>query len=150
MNNRILLVVMTAALLTTSTGCGVFRNFLFGRGAKCGLCNRLQAPGSEDWPGSRAGGSRVQHSDLCQPLANRGCNPCGQANTCDPYLTHSDPCGVVGSGMVYGGTTVYGDNFQPRAYQSYMPAIGQGYKVDNDGARIIHEEPLPPGAMAVQ
>ena len=162
MNNRIFLVVMTIAVLSTSTGCGVFRNFLFGRGAKCGLCNRLKAPAQKLGPAAVPAAPTCNTPTYVQPQvpqAHCGCNPnpCGQAATCDPYLSQGYDCGAIGSGTVLGGTPIYGygDNFQPRAYQSYMPAIeqgivGQGYKVDKDGARIIHEDPLPPGAMAVQ
>ncbi len=46
MNTRIITVVAALTLLTFSGGCSGMRNFLFGRGARCGLCNRLdnQAP----------------------------------------------------------------------------------------------------------
>ena len=44
MNTRILTVVGAVTLLCTMTGCSGMKSFLFGRGARCGLCNRLQAP----------------------------------------------------------------------------------------------------------
>lgn len=156
MNNRILLVVTTAAVLSTSTGCGVFRNFLFGRGARCGLCNRLSAPAQKAAPVA------VPAAPTCntptyvqpQPQAHCGCNNYTAANPCDPYLNQGYGYGAVGSGAILSDTPIYGDGFQPRSYPSYRPSIDQahrqGYKVDNDGARIIHEDPLPPGAMAAQ
>ncbi|MEO1528273.1 MAG: hypothetical protein AAFX06_22860 [Planctomycetota bacterium] len=150
MNNRILTIVMTAVLLSTSTGCGVFRNFLFGRGARCGLCNRLSAPAQKLAPAAVPAAPACNTPTYVQPQvpqASCGCqpDPCGQTHAYDPYLSG----GYVGSGMVM-ESPIYGDNFQARAYQSYMPAVDQGYKVDKDGARIIHEDPLPPGALAPQ
>ena len=53
------------------------------------------------------------------------------------------------------GQPIYGGNsyWQPRAeaqYPAYYPpAVDQGYRVDKDGARIIHEDPLPPNAQAI-
>ncbi|MEL6109732.1 MAG: hypothetical protein AAFU85_27290 [Planctomycetota bacterium] len=156
MNNRILLVVTTAAVLSTSTGCGVFRNFLFGRGARCGLCNRLSAPAQQTAPAAIPAAPTCNTPTYVQPQqpqAHCGCNNYVPANPCDPYLTQNHACGPVGSGAILGDAPIYGDGFQPRSQSSLRPSVdpyAQGYKVDNDGARIIHEDPLPPGAMAVQ
>ncbi len=38
MNTRICSVIASVTLLTLSSGCGGTRNFLFGRGARCGMC----------------------------------------------------------------------------------------------------------------
>lgn len=38
MNTRICSVIASVTLLTLSSGCGGTRNFLFGRGARCGAC----------------------------------------------------------------------------------------------------------------
>lgn len=39
MNNRILSVMTVMTLVAISSGCCGMKNFMFGRGAKCGLCN---------------------------------------------------------------------------------------------------------------
>lgn len=44
MNTRIFSVMIAATLMTVSTGCSGMRNFLFGRGARCGLCSTATAP----------------------------------------------------------------------------------------------------------
>lgn len=44
MNTRIFSIVVAATLMTVSTGCSGMRNFLFGRGARCGLCSSATAP----------------------------------------------------------------------------------------------------------
>jgi len=164
MNMRIVAVVMTAALVTTSTGCGRMQNFLFGRGARCGLCNRMAPPPAPAMtqppcgnPGHPPGG--CQCVDPCQN-SYQGTGtpsygpsyraPAGDCSTCDPY---SSP--VVGSAVSPGVVEGYGSQWYPaptdsQGYRSNLPAYDQGYKVDKDGARILHEEPLPPGAMAVE
>ncbi len=170
MNKRILMVVATATLLTTSTGCTPFKNFFFGRGAKCGLCNRMSAPFKRNEPvvapppcstapcGPAPCGpapcnptpysqSAPYHQPAyAQPAPSCGCypNPCGDQCSVgygsDPYAT------VIGNGV--------SGNWEPRPtvvpeYQSnYGSYEDSGYKIDRDGARIIHEDPLPPGAMA--
>ena len=45
MNARIVPAVLTATLLGLTTGCSGMRDFMFGRGARCGLCTRLSAAG---------------------------------------------------------------------------------------------------------
>ena len=71
----------------------------------------------------------------------------------DPYLSGGVVSeGVVGDGVIVGeypaGSSIQGtvlpDNFQPAQIDS------QGYrsnKFDTDGARIISEQPLPPGVV---
>ena len=46
MNARIFSVVMAVTLVSLSSGCSGMRNFLFGRGARCGLCQRLSDAGN--------------------------------------------------------------------------------------------------------
>jgi hypothetical protein len=58
--------------------------------------------------------------------------------------------------VIVDGQPIYGNNWQPapvdnQGYRANSPAyIDNGYKVDNDGARIIQEDPLPPGANPIQ
>ncbi len=45
MNNRISAVIVTAILVTLTSGCrSTLGSLCFGRGARCGLCNKLSAP----------------------------------------------------------------------------------------------------------
>lgn len=44
MNTRLCSVIAAATLLTISSGCSGMRDFLFGRGARCGLCRSTPAP----------------------------------------------------------------------------------------------------------
>ena len=43
MNTRFVSVVASVMLLLVSSGCGTLRQFWFGRGARCGLCNNTQS-----------------------------------------------------------------------------------------------------------
>tara|TARA_R110002073_G_scaffold6540_9_gene38475 strand:- start:9289 stop:9867 length:579 start_codon:yes stop_codon:yes gene_type:complete len=43
MNTRFVSVVASVMLLLVSSGCGTLRQFWFGRGARCGLCNTTQS-----------------------------------------------------------------------------------------------------------
>lgn len=45
MTIRTLTLLMLVTVTVTSTGCSGMRNFFFGRGANCGLCNRVGAIG---------------------------------------------------------------------------------------------------------
>ncbi len=170
MNNRFILVVMTAAVVTTTSGCTPFRNFFFGRGAECGLCNRLSTPLRRQAPPAAA-------QPTCnQPLAAQpryvpqpsvyGCNPnpcatgyvpAGQtmrAYPADPYCCGT---GYAAGGIVDGQGYVqpYSGVWQPaptdaQGYRTnYMGYPDVGYRVDEDGNRIVYEDPLPPGARAV-
>lgn len=181
MKNRMILVVMTATLISTSTGCGPIRNFLFGRGAGCGLCNRLAAPA----PFLR-GPAAVPAAPTCNtptyiqpgyaaPQTDCGCpTPCQSADVCgnasgygpvyqpgevisgygaDPYNVAPVPGAIYPSTIVPG----YSDDFGPRSSvigsgtvtSQYPNWSGQGYRTDKHGDRIIHEDPLPPGAVPV-
>ncbi len=139
MNKRILLVVMTAAVVTTSTGCTPFRNFFFGRGAKCGMGPNIAAPFR-------------QRTAVAPPVAP--CNPCQNAYAAPATVTSACPCDPY-SGTVVDeyGQPVYGGNWDPRSsadYQSnYMGYSDMGAQFDRDGARIIYEDPMPADARAV-
>jgi len=167
MNTRFILVVMTAFVVTTTSGCTPFRNFFFGRGARCGLCSRLSTPLRRQAPLAARAQPTCNQPNYAQPqyrpLAS-GCNtnpgslayaPAGQAISGYP----SDPYCCPSGGGVQQGTIIdgqpYGGVWQPAPtdnqgyrmnYQGY-PDIG--YKVDRDGNRIVYEEPLPAGASAV-
>jgi hypothetical protein len=65
---------------------------------------------------------------------------------------------VVGNGVlpetIVEGQPIYGSQWEQapvdsQGYRTNYPSeYGQGYKVDRDGYRIIHEDPLPPGARS--
>jgi len=75
-----------------STGCSGMRNFLFGRGARCGLCSRLGAAGQALNPLAPA------------PAPTAPCNAAPYAPAA-PYAV-APPCGAAGGApapTVYGG-----------------------------------------------
>ncbi len=159
MDKRIVTVVMIAALVSLSSGCAPFRNFFFGRGAECGLCDRVKAPFQRILPRSVAPppASCPQPTHAQPPHAPA--NPCGAgtqyapqpnaaaAGNCgnDPYIGN----GTYGAPVVE-GQPIYGGDWQQRYNANYPGAYAPGYRVDRDGAQIIHEEPLPPGAAVVE
>ncbi|QDV44926.1 hypothetical protein Enr13x_47970 [Stieleria neptunia] len=172
MNNRIILVAMTVAVVTTTSGCTPFRNFFFGRGANCGLCTRLSTPLRRQAPLAAAQPTCNQplaaQPRYTPPAAGYGCNPdpCATgyapaARTMSAYP--ADPyCCPPGYGAAQGGIVngqgyiqPYSGAWQPRPTDSqgyranYWGYPDVGYRVDADGDRIIYEEPLPDGARAV-
>ncbi|KAA5540715.1 hypothetical protein FYK55_20210 [Roseiconus nitratireducens] len=172
MNNRMMTVLMAALLVSASTGCTSMKNFLFGRGARCGLCNRVSLPTAPFLPRAAPAPPTCNTPTYVQPnyggpQTGCGCSPAPCNNSCNtgsgygPAPTNNcyrnDPYqgGVCGSGTVMEGQPIYGENWQPapttpEGYRAnYGDPYDTGYKVDSDGARILHEEPLPPGAMNV-
>ena len=161
MNNRIFTVALIATIVSLSSGCSGMRNFMFGRGARCGLCNRGAAPAA---PAPQFGNTMqapcgppacnqpyaAPAQNCCpdpyvQPYASGGysCGSCGSpsAGDCgcgygyvDPY-TNSIPSGAVGvpsTGQPMG-------NVAPMA--PVQPDDFSARRFDNDGSRIIWEEP---------
>jgi len=130
MNTRICSVIAVMTLMSFSTGCTGIKNFLFGRGARCGLCN--------------LGGSAPQFGNAMQ--APNG-QPCQQP-----------ACGCNGNGSMYSSQSGCNNNYVADPYQSgQMGAIPQNGQVmggpiqadsfnarkfDNDGSRILWEEPV--------
>lgn len=177
MNNRILMVLLASIVVTTLSGCcGPFRNFFFGRGARCGACNQPPAPmpGGATLPAPaqpRCNLPSLFHGRH-QPDAGCGCNSgdcqtpqvvdscgsgCGTTTSgygSDPYSTTVIGNGVMGETIVE-GQTLYGDQFVPAPTDSqgyrtnYAPSYDQSYKIDRDGLRIIQEDPMPPGARMI-
>ncbi|QDT10479.1 hypothetical protein [Planctomycetes bacterium K23_9] len=75
MNKRILTVVATVTLLCTTSGCSGMRNFLFGRGARCGLCSNLRRPLQRINPLNRQTQVPVAPMMQAAPLAGTTCAP---------------------------------------------------------------------------
>lgn len=50
MNRRVFTIVLFVTIVPLGTGCSGMKNFIFGRGAPCGICNRGALPmtGSHD------------------------------------------------------------------------------------------------------
>ena len=66
----------------------------------------------------------------------------------DPYLTGSMVDGGVVNGTVIDGGTVIGGPYSVGTpVNGWVPAPYRANKVDTDGAKILSEEPLPPGAV---
>ncbi len=105
MNTRILTVLATAALLCTTVGCSGMRNFMFGRGARCGLCNDARGTLRNLNPLARQ--NQVQSGPLAQapPLIGGRCrsrNVTPPANNYGPQVKSGGEavCGVeAGCGM---------------------------------------------------
>lgn len=175
MKNRILTFATAATLLCLSTGCGTVRNFFFGRGASCGLCSGsptcLPVPGNVPALRSQAPCNAPAEPTCAYPTQNacRCPDPVPNCGTCvpsagsygpttlnypyDPYgsVIGSSIDGTIIDGGIIGDPVIYGDggNWQQRGTVT-MPGVSsnyQSYKVDKDGMRIIHEDPLPPGAQ---
>ena len=125
MNTRICSVIASVTLLILSSGCGGTRNFLFGRGARCGACgpsastapayttaptygqpqplvsipNAPAFPAAPYQPRCRlfGGQPRPQQPVACEPYAGCECqNPCGNVYT-EGCGTCSSGCGTCNS-----------------------------------------------------
>ncbi|TWU02575.1 hypothetical protein [Stieleria varia] len=168
MKNRILTIVAASTLLCLTTGCGTVRNFLFGRGAGCGLCrsNASILPQPASVPVAPPACGLTQPEPTCgYPAQNTcGCQTPATCGTCSPSSNSYGPVssgyapdpysGIIGSsvdggyiqGEVINGAPTYGGT--EGWYERPGTSTQQSYKVDRDGARIVSEDPLPPGAIA--
>ncbi|TWT93044.1 hypothetical protein [Neorhodopirellula pilleata] len=150
MSIRTFTIVTLVIVTSSATGCGGMRNFLFGRGAQCGLCNRIGAVGNAINPLAPAPGIAPS---TCGAPPSRGCglfnrNPApvyAPPVACSPV-----PCGdeCVGSGYGYGGyvdggyvsgmpgdcqtCAPYGGYESGAVHDPYLsaPVIGNEYPVD--------------------
>ncbi len=204
-------LLLIATILPAATGCGTTRNFLFGRGARCGLCSRVGAigqainplapPPAPVAPRPGCGLFNKNAPVYVQPAPMPGYGPAPYAAapcpTCPPCPTCVPPCGgdcgyAVGYGDCGCHEGVMSDPYLAPSYGSPSygtPSYGGGYdtgeavvpgsatmtpsgnlgvpnyngsgflpvpqggdnfgvrsnRIDTDGARIIHEDPLPPG-----
>ena len=135
MNTRICSVIAVMTLVTFSSGCTGVNNFLFGRGARCGLCNGgsiapqfgniMQAPNRQPAAGYTSQDYSAQPCGGCGATVpnNSGCGTYGVA---DPYQSGQV---IPQNGQVMGGSGVpmQTDSFNAR-------------KFDTDGSRIVWEE----------
>lgn len=141
MMKRNLSVVAVVLLLSTSSGCSGMRNFLFGRGAQCGLCNR--GGGSPLVPpaaGAPYGPPPAASAD-CGCQGHIAGEVCPEQNTCNTY----------GSG--YGPVVDYSNSYSPMANDPYSgQVIGDGVIYDSntiyDGPGTIVGGDYVPGTMS--
>lgn len=102
MSIRNLTLVMLVLVTGSATGCGGMRNFLFGRGARCGLANRVGAVGNALNPLVPAPAGNVAPARPGCGLFNRAPAPnYAPPVACAP--TCNDGC--IGSGYVNSGYT---------------------------------------------
>ncbi len=134
MNIRIGSVMMAATLIATSTGCGTMKNFLFGRGARCGLCsslgsclptpklgNMMSAPCSTGvCPSAPAAAPAYAPVFQSQAPAPCECESYGH-NSYGPEVYSSGTCGCgQHGGEVYGGETYMGESYSPTVSDPYL------------------------------
>lgn len=122
MNVRLVAIIATVTIVTTSAGCSGMRNFLFGRGAACGVCPSqgpafgLPAPelgcGLEPGCGYELG---CGHEPPRHGRMLRGCGLFG-GGTC----SGSDSCGC-GSGS---------HGFAPGAYGAHSGVMNDPYAIE--------------------
>lgn len=158
MNNRIAMIIVAGGLLFGTTGCSGMRDFLFGRGARCGLCRPLSSPILNSVaPAAPCGPSPVYAPVQSYPQAYAGnCTTCYAPSVdcgcgsegiihsgiaSDPYL---NPTGVVSSGMMDSGVVVGSPGIVPSGPVNDGNWTARRY--DTDGNMIISEDPLPQGA----
>ena len=140
MKTRICSVIAIMTLVTFSSGCTGIKNFLFGRGARCGLCsggsvapqfgNAMQAPNPSGPYQQSAGGCNgqvysAQPCNGCGATAPNNCG-CGNYGVADPYQSGQM---IPQNGQMMGGAggPMQTDSFNAR-------------KFDADGSRILWEE----------
>ena len=167
MNIRICSFVAVMTLVSITSGCSGMKNFLFGRGARCGLCNSnsggMPAPQFGNAMQAPCGGPQCGQPNMGQPFANQpymgpqhgcgsehyqpapynqggySCGTCGAPSGGDCGCSYSDP---YMSGEVMGvpnGAVGY-----PAGVPTMAPIQTDDFsarKFDNDGNRIIWEEP---------
>lgn len=182
MKTRILTVVAAMTLLAVTPGCGVLRQFWFGRGARCGSNAGLRGPLARLHDRKKQSYASIPTAPVCQqpvavapalaPQGDCGCPTTGPVygsptymgeQACgiesyggvvnDPYLNGGIVNGgVVDGGVINGGIVGEYPIGSPYPSSGWQPAPlnSQGYRtqrVDTDGAKILSEEPLPPGAV---
>lgn len=117
MNRRIFSVLTTVTLILLSTGCSGMRDFMFGRGARCGLCNRSNPQPPAAFP--------YGPPPAAPPMAAPGCCGCNgypaaghNSYVGSGYVGGDCGCGVTsGYGTVvdpYLGATTIDDSWQLR------------------------------------
>ncbi len=124
MNTRICAVVATVTLLTLTSGCSGMRNFLFGRGARCGMCNQPSGPAPAADCGSYGPQAPANQNFAAPGNAGCGCNNggmyAGQIGNGGYGSAYSGGCGCGGINSGYAT-----DPYQTNEYMGTMPYEGQ-------------------------
>lgn len=159
MNIRIGSIMMAATLIATSTGCGTMKNFLFGRGARCGLCSSLPIPKFGNMASAPCSTGLCPSSPVAAPAYAPApayqspiCNsapiagsPCG----CENYADHSHGSEIYSSGMCgcgqhggqsYGDETYLGESYGPISSDPYL---NSGQIIE--GSVPNYGQPIPNG-----
>jgi hypothetical protein len=177
MNTRIATVVTAATLVFASGCCTGMKNFMFGRGARCGLCSlapKFGNTGSGCFGGGCLGcGGQSSAAPMVSAAPTCTCqeqNVSVQSAPCTTCLSAPEPvCGndgympmsadpYLGGAAVVPGSSYPVENVVP--YQggsinggadtfNSRSGLYNSRGVDYDGAKIISESPLPPGAKLV-
>ncbi len=143
MNKQILTVVAAVVLLSTSSGCTGMKNFLFGRGAKCGLCNRVGSP-LGILPGANVAPPVAYESApyAVAPPSNCGCN--GHA-----HIAGDETCN--GHDVGYGNPDPCLDGSYAHGSYPVDPYLNGGIVgssvVPNQGEYIVGEGAIGPGTI---
>ncbi|GAA5505176.1 hypothetical protein [Novipirellula caenicola] len=173
MNTRFMSVIAAMTLLVVSSGCGTLRQFWFGRGARCGLCNRAQSivPGNLSVMPQPAPCTQTPWVPVAPqpqvPLAVAPTPGC-ECNTyagpelgCGSEVAAKCPaCNSVSSGYgssldQYGNAVndpyLQGEIVGSSIYDNGTIYGNSGNIISDDfdarGDRIISRDPLPPGAV---
>ncbi|TWU60831.1 hypothetical protein Poly51_11120 [Rubripirellula tenax] len=158
MNSRIATMMTAVTLIVISTGCGATRNFLFGRGAQCGLCtklgsclpkpqfgNMMPAPCASGLCGSAPVAAPAYAPAFQAPQGVATAPSCG----CQSYAGTSYPSDAYSSGTCGCGN----------AYDSYAPAVSDPYlssgSVYDGGSipyegQVIGEPAYPPSSIPME
>jgi hypothetical protein len=105
MNIRFLALVATVTLLSMTSGCCGLKDFMFGRGARCGLCQRLGAPASLPAYAPQAPCSAAPYA----PAATYA----PAAPTCSQPMVYAPNADCGCNGYARGGDVSYGSAYSP-------------------------------------
>jgi hypothetical protein len=161
MNVRFVALIATVAVITTSSGCSGMRNFLFGRGAACGVCPSqgpgYGLPGPELGCGMEPGcgyeptcghepprfGGLRRGCGLFGGGICRGSDSCGCGANAHPGVTSGYGAfpGVVNDPYMYDGAVI-GSEMIGGPYNGYPNTI-VGDNFDSRGGQIMSVDPTP-------
>ena len=147
MNIRLLALVASVTLLSMSSGCCGLKNFMFGRGARCGLCQRLSAPLSNPAPAyaPQAPCGTAPYAPAPYTPAPYAAAPYAPAApTCSqPVVTApSGDCGC--NGYAYGGDVSYGSAYSGGCE---CEAYGGGTCLGESYGGVVHDPYLSSGTV---
>ncbi len=171
MNTRICSFIAVVTIVSLSSGCSGMRNFLFGRGARCGLCNSSSNPMPAPAYGAPAqapcGQAQSGPAPCAQPAPTcptQGCfgnmmgapaDGCGcnsyAGNVYDSQVYAGRPCGTCGTAGDCGCGGVV-DSYAPVINDPYMQGGVISGTVDGQivGEQIIGGQPYPSTTAPVQ